>query len=89
MIWRRFMRLVRAEPTPKPAAATPQKGLDEDDILPGTDWDDEIRRAVKNAEVVVVFLSRTAISKRGYFARNTELLRDVRILVRRRGQSWH
>jgi TIR domain len=40
--------------------------LDEENILPGQDWNTEIRRAVRNSHVVVVCLSRSSITKEGY-----------------------
>jgi DNA-directed RNA polymerase specialized sigma24 family protein len=40
--------------------------LDEEDLLPGQKWEDEIRRAVRTAHVVIVCLSRASISRSGY-----------------------
>ncbi|MBT7071021.1 MAG: TIR domain-containing protein [Anaerolineae bacterium] len=40
--------------------------LDVEKILPGTDWDLEIKSAVKLSHVVIVFLSKHSISKEGY-----------------------
>jgi len=40
--------------------------LDETDILPGHDWDFEIRKAVRRAHVVLVCLSSASITKAGY-----------------------
>jgi hypothetical protein len=48
--------------------------LDQDDILPGRDWDVEIRKAIKLASAVVIFLS-TRSRKRGYLQK--EILRVV------------
>ena len=39
--------------------------LDEDRLLPGQDWDREIRRAIEHADVVIVCLSERS-EKRGY-----------------------
>ena len=39
--------------------------LDEDKILPGQDWDSEIRHAIKRSSSIVIFLSQ-ASQKRGY-----------------------
>ena len=39
--------------------------LDEEEILPGQDWDSEIRRAIKRSNSVVIFLSQHS-QKRGY-----------------------
>ncbi len=40
--------------------------LDEEKILPGQDWDYEIRKAVRSCDVVLVCLSKTSITKEGY-----------------------
>lgn len=40
--------------------------LDEEDILPGQDWDLAIRRALRQAHAVLVCLSRASVSKTGY-----------------------
>jgi TIR domain len=48
--------------------------LDKDRLLPGQDWDLEIRRAIKSSSSIVVFLSRHS-QKRGYLQK--ELLRAL------------
>src|SRR5689334_10605888 len=40
--------------------------LDQQRLLPGDDWDYEIRRAIHHSDVVLVCLSSTYIHKRGY-----------------------
>lgn len=40
--------------------------LDEEKLLPGQDWQYEITRAVRRADVVLVCLSRAAVNKRGF-----------------------
>jgi hypothetical protein len=40
--------------------------LDEEDILPGQDWDQEINKAVRNSHVVIVCLSGSSVTKEGY-----------------------
>ena len=40
--------------------------LDEEKLLPGQDWDLEIRKAVRDAHIFIVCLSKITISKRGY-----------------------
>lgn len=40
--------------------------LDEEDILPGQEWEHEIRNAVRAAEAIIVCLSRSSISKEGF-----------------------
>ena len=46
--------------------------LDEDELLPGQEWDTEIRRAIERSSAVVVFLSPRS-QKRGYVQK--EILR--------------
>uniref|UniRef100_UPI004055D3D3 toll/interleukin-1 receptor domain-containing protein n=1 Tax=Candidatus Electronema sp. TaxID=2698783 RepID=UPI004055D3D3 len=40
--------------------------LDEEDLLPGQDWQYEIRKAVRSSAIVIVCLSRDSVNKRGY-----------------------
>ena len=40
--------------------------LDEENLLPGQDWDLEIRKAVRESDVVVVCLSKGAVTKTGF-----------------------
>jgi hypothetical protein len=51
--------------------------LDEEDLLPGQDWDHEIPRAVRECDAVIVCLSRTAISKKGYLQKEIKCALDV------------
>jgi hypothetical protein len=39
---------------------------DEEKLIPGQDWDTEIRKSVRASDVVIVCLSRGAITKEGY-----------------------
>ena len=48
--------------------------LDEENLLPGQDWQEEIPTAVRACDVVLVFLSHVSISKEGYLQRE---IRDV------------
>jgi hypothetical protein len=50
--------------------------LDEEDLIPGQDWDREIRRAVRAAQVVLVCLS-TRSEKRGYVQKEIRRALDV------------
>lgn len=43
--------------------------LDEEELLPGQEWQEEIPRAVRASDVVIVCLSRNSISKEGYLQR--------------------
>ncbi len=51
--------------------------LDEQDILPGQDWDREIAVAVKSSAVVLVCLSCTAGNKTGYIQKEIKYALDV------------
>ena len=51
--------------------------LDEINLLPGQDWDLEIRRAVKQSRAVIVFLSETSVSKSGYLQKEIKFVLDV------------
>ena len=51
--------------------------LDEENILPGQDWNNEIRRAVRASHVVVVCLSASSITKEGYVQKEIKLALDV------------
>lgn len=44
-----------------------QPWLDERDIPLGTEWDERIRRAIRDAHIVLVLISRNSIEKIGYF----------------------
>ncbi len=43
--------------------------IDENDILPGQDWQEEIPAAIRKSDVVIVFLSRKSVDKEGYLQR--------------------
>ncbi len=51
--------------------------LDEKDLLPGQDWDLEIRKALKSSTIVLVCLSTNAINKRGYVQKEIVMALDV------------
>ena len=51
--------------------------LDENDLLPGQDWAHEIPIAVRASHVVLVCLSRSATSKRGYIQKEIKLALDA------------
>ena len=51
--------------------------LDEKDILPGQDWDLEIRRAIRASRAIVVCLSKAAIMKSGYVQKEIKNALDV------------
>jgi hypothetical protein len=47
--------------------------LDEEDLIPGQLWDREIRRALRNSDIILIFFSQTSIAKRGYVQREMKL----------------
>jgi hypothetical protein len=51
--------------------------LDEKDLLPGQNWEEEIPRALKVSAAVLVFLSKTSVSKRGYVQREFRIAFDT------------
>jgi hypothetical protein len=40
--------------------------LDKKDLLPGQNWDIEIRKAIKNSRYFIALFSSTSVQKRGY-----------------------
>ncbi|HET9055741.1 MAG TPA: TIR domain-containing protein [Chitinophagaceae bacterium] len=57
-----FLTLYRYEPW-----------LDKKKLLPGQDWNTEIRLALKKADFIVLLLSKTSIAKRGFVQREFKL----------------
>ncbi len=53
-----------------------QPWLDEEDLLPGQDWQHEIPKAVQEADVVIVCLSQNATTKAGYIREEIEFALD-------------
>jgi hypothetical protein len=51
--------------------------LDEENLLPGQDWDYEVKRALKTSDFILIFLSCTSVAKRGYVQREMKLALDV------------
>jgi hypothetical protein len=51
--------------------------LDEEDILPGCEWQQEIPKAVRNSDVVVVCLSQQSIGRTGYVQKEIRYALDV------------
>lgn len=47
--------------------------LDEEDLLPGQLWQEEIPKAIKNSDLFIACLSGQSISKRGYVQREFRL----------------
>jgi adenylate cyclase len=53
-----------------------QPWLDEEDLLPGQNWHDEIRRAVHQTDVVIVCLSKGSITKTGFLNKELQYALD-------------
>ena len=51
--------------------------LDEEKLIPGQDWDLEIRKAVRDSDVVVVCLSKGSVTKAGYIQKELRFALDV------------
>ncbi|HTU45154.1 MAG TPA: toll/interleukin-1 receptor domain-containing protein [Bryobacteraceae bacterium] len=51
--------------------------LDEADLLPGQEWDTEIKKAVRESDVVLVCLSKSSITKEGYVQKEVKFALDV------------
>jgi hypothetical protein len=50
--------------------------LDEEDLLPGQNWDREIRRAIKASRFVLVCLSRASVTATGYVQKELKFALD-------------
>jgi hypothetical protein len=51
--------------------------LDEQNILPGEDWDIEIKKAVKESDAILVCLSSRSVNKEGYLQKEIKFALDV------------
>lgn len=51
--------------------------LDVDKLLPGQDWELEIRKAVKSSDIIIVCLSESSINKRGFVQKEIMYALDV------------
>jgi hypothetical protein len=51
--------------------------LDEEDLLPGQEWNIEIPKAVRNADVVLILLSSNSVTKHGYIQREIKVAIDA------------
>jgi hypothetical protein len=51
--------------------------LDEEELLPGENWDLEIRKAVKSSDIVIVCLSRSSVNKEGYLQKEIKHALDI------------
>jgi|CXWL01.1.fsa_nt_gi formylglycine-generating enzyme required for sulfatase activity len=51
--------------------------LDEEKLMPGQDWDLEIRKTVRDTDVVIVCLSNDSVTKTGYVQKEIRFALDV------------
>jgi len=51
--------------------------IDEEDILPGKNWEIEIKKAIRDCDVVIVCLSNNSINKRGFIQKEIKYALDV------------
>ncbi|WP_456425151.1 toll/interleukin-1 receptor domain-containing protein [Rhodocaloribacter sp.] len=51
--------------------------IDKEDLLPGQDWDREIRRVIPQSDIALAFFSKNSVSKRGYYQKELKLLLEV------------
>jgi hypothetical protein len=51
--------------------------LDIKKLLPGQDWQVEIKNAVESADIVIIFLSNTSINKDGFIQKELRLAKDI------------
>lgn len=51
--------------------------LDDENLLPGQDWDSEIRQAVRRSDAILVCLSSHSVRKEGYLQKELKFALDV------------
>ena len=51
--------------------------LDEEELLPGQDWNLEIEKAVESSDAVIVCVSKTSVSKEGYVQKELRKVLDI------------
>ena len=51
--------------------------MDEEDLLPGQLWDQEIQRALRKSDFILIFFSQNSVAKRGYVQREMKLALEV------------
>ena len=58
-------------------AAGYQPWLDSEVLLPGMDWDLEIKKAMRSSDAVLVCLSSISVSKEGYIQKEMKFAQDI------------
>jgi hypothetical protein len=51
--------------------------FDEEDLLPGQDWELEINKAIRASAYIIVCLSRNSINKRGFVQKELKMALDL------------
>jgi len=51
--------------------------LDEESLLPGQHWDEEIRMRLQQADFILIFISQHSVNKRGYVQREIKLALEL------------
>ena len=51
--------------------------LDKEKLIPGQDWQVEIQKAVRNSDVVIVFLSSSSVTKEGFVQKEIKIALDA------------
>ena len=51
--------------------------LDEEELLPGELWEEEIPRAIETSDFILIFFSHTSVAKRGYVQREMKMALDA------------
>lgn len=54
-----------------------QPWLDEEELLPGQDWNLEIEKAVEDSDAVVVCVSNVSVAKEGYVQKELRQVLDI------------
>ena len=54
-----------------------QPWLDEENLLPGQDWELEIEKAVESADIILVCLSQSSVTKVGYVQKEIKFALDI------------
>ena len=55
--------------------------IDKRDLLPGQLWEEEIPKAIKASDIILIFLSKDSIRKRGFVQTEFKLALDARMSV--------
>ena len=55
--------------------------FDEENILPGQDWNYEIKKAVRESDIVLVLVSKNSINKAGYVQKEIKQANQIMLLM--------